>query len=116
MDFKEITKKLKNNKNTYASVLFGSRAKGTSRKDSDYDIAVFVKDTKAIKELEKLKTKDFDIIPYSKLPLYVKAQVFKHGKPLFIKNDKQFTLDIYTAMKYYKDNLHHYSLLKQARV
>ncbi len=117
-EYKETIKKIQNNAKVYAAVLFGSRAKGTSKSDSDYDIAVLMRDynKETVREIEHLKTELLDIIPYNKIPFHVQTEVFKYGKPLFIKDDYLYTIELYKNMTEYQDNLHHYHMLRKYRV
>src|SRR5215469_11839546 len=44
-------------------VLFGSRARGDAREDSDYDVAVFIKDLGSLsRELDRLADLETDIL------------------------------------------------------
>jgi len=117
MNYKTLISNLKNNKTVTSAILFGSRAKGTQKHDSDYDIAVFLNDynQKNTRNIERLKTEQFDVIPYNKIPLHVQAEVFKHGKPIFIKDNNNYTKELYLAIKNYQDNQHHYYMLKKYR-
>jgi len=103
--------------NIVAIILFGSYAKGTQKPNSDYDIAVIVKNNnkKTIAILESMKTNKFDIISFNKIPLYVKYEVFKFGKILFVNDNKQFEKETYTTMLEVQDNYHHYTTLVNYR-
>lgn len=116
--YRETIKKIQNNKNVIAAILFGSRAKGTQKPNSDYDIAVLLRDynKEAVWEITHLKTEVLDVIPYNRIPFHVQTEVFKYGKPLFIKDDYLYTLELYKNIKEYQDNLHHYNMLKHYRV
>jgi len=117
MEFEELVTKLKNNKNVYAAILFDSRIKGTYNKNSDYDVAVLTKnnDRKIITEIELMKTDRYDVIPFYKIPFVAQTEVFKYGRPLFIKDEDQYTKEFYYNLRTYQDNLHHYTILKKLR-
>ena len=115
--YKEVLEKIQNNTKVYAAVLFGSRAKGTSKSNSDYDIAVFTTENerRVIKDLLHLKTETLDIVPYCRMPFTAQTEVFKYGKPLFIKDQRRYSKELYYNIRTYQDNLHHYNILKKFR-
>jgi len=117
MDYNTLISTLKKNDNVIATVLFGSRTKGTEKPNSDYDICVFLKnhDKNKVWEIEKLKTEQFDVIPDNKLPFHVKVEVFKHGKQIFINDENKYAFEFYKNLREYQDNLHHYSTLRRYR-
>jgi len=117
MDYEQLISILRKNNNVIAALLFGSRAKGTEKPNSDYDICVFLKDHERPKvwDIEKLKTEIFDVIPDNKLPFHVKVEAFKYGKPIFIKDDEKYTELLYKNIVEYQDNLHHYYMLRKYR-
>lgn len=78
-------------------ILFGSRARGTAKKNSDYDLA-YSKDLvlKQKKEFEKdiseiLIDNEFDLIQIDNLTAPVlKMQIFKEGVCIYVKNKNLF--------------------------
>lgn len=89
-----------------AMVLFGSRAMGTAREGSDYDIGVLLSDSKILQSSEKrmeiydslydiLSSKiqslaNIDIVFLENAPGELRAHVMKYGKPIFETNPAAF--------------------------
>ncbi len=113
----EILTKIKEEKKVGSIILFGSRAKGVFRSNSDYDIAVMIKDNdkKTTERILQFKTEKFDIIPYHKIPLYVKINVLKHGIILDTQDNNLLEKETYNTIKQIQDNHHHYSILAKYR-
>ncbi len=83
----QVVNALKKNKNVIAIILFGSHAKNNAKPSSDIDIAVIAEkpSKKLDAEIAGLCSKILDVVSFHRLPLYIKFEVFKYGKPLFIK-------------------------------
>ena len=75
-----------------AIILFGSYAKRQIKPLSDIDIAVIIKgaDKKIETEVASYSSKDFDVVPFHRLPLYIQFEVLKHGKLLFLRDKSYF--------------------------
>lgn len=80
-------------------ILFGSRAKGTAKISSDYDLAYSKKKPFNIKEKIMftqevsliLDNHKFDLIIIDEsTPLILKMQIFKEGICIYSKNNKQY--------------------------
>lgn len=77
--------------------LFGSRAKGTAREDSDYDIAVlFEKQAGILDEVELavdiskelgIPPERVDVVSLNNADVMLKARVLKEGVPIYAKDD-----------------------------
>ncbi len=110
LDTKEIFKNLP----VDACYLYGSHAQNNENKESDYDIAVFVKDRKKInlreflkkiitffKYPEKLHLKIIDLKTTSSLLLY---QIIKKGKLIYEKESNyHIKLESYIMRLYFDD-------------
>lgn len=112
-----IIKSIKKEKKVASIILFGSRSKGTNRHNSDYDIAVMIKDydKETTKKIEHMKTEKYDIIPYHKIPLYVKINVLKHGAIINANDKNILEKETYKTILQIQDNYHHYSTLVKYR-
>ena len=86
----EVVDDLKTHKKVAAVILFGSHAKKTSKPLSDIDIAVISKnpDKKIESEVAGLCSSKMDVVNFHRLPLYIQFEVLKHGKVLFVRNEK----------------------------
>lgn len=106
----------KGEKDVVALYLFGSKAKGTDNKESDYDIAVFVKNKSEINirdlykkisarfpDPEKLQLTFVDLFNSSPLLLY---QIIKYGKLLYEKKKNLFVNLEAMIMRLYFDDEH----------
>ncbi len=95
-------------------ILFGSRAKGTSKKNSDYDFAFIRKNKLSLKEKDNLendifkiiKYKDFDLIEISiKIPIILKLEIFRTGIALYYSNKKYYEYEKDNAYFDYVDSI-----------
>jgi len=97
---KDIIRVLRNRKEIAFAYLYGSVARGSENKESDVDIAVFLKYSKALNnpmyesslalELEKeLKNKkEVDVRILNDKPIVFIYQVLKYGKRIFTRDNK----------------------------
>lgn len=83
-----------------AAYLFGSVAEGVSYRHSDLDFAIRLKSELSIEEkhrmrmnligaLGNLSEREVDVVILNDASLKMTHQVFKHGKPLFVRNDSR---------------------------
>ena len=111
--------KLKNH-NIKLAVLFGSRAKGESRPDSDWDLAILFKDDffdnnkhnlavikkNLIKELCSLfETSKVDLVILNRVSPFLRYRVAKSGLPLFEENVGDFASFVSLAVRSYSDSM-----------
>ena len=104
-------------KELQAVYLFGSQAKGRPTPLSDIDIAVMVKPSKNLKEIEadigSSSSPTVDVVPFHRLPLYIQFEVFKYGKAIYVRY-KAALLDLkIRVLPEYLDNSYLYERLKQ---
>ena len=89
---KRNTNEFKKDPAVLAVMLFGSRARGDERKDSDTDLCVVLMPRDyTSKELSDYKMRyrskiDADIHVYQQMPIYIQQRVLKDGKVLFCRN------------------------------
>jgi predicted nucleotidyltransferase len=80
--------------------LFGSRARGTERKDSDYDIAVLFQnenvtildEAKLAKELAsalEIPVDKVNVVALNRADARLKARVLKEGIPVYYKSEEE---------------------------
>lgn len=86
-----VVENLKKYPQITAIMLFGSHAKGKIKPLSDVDIAVILKDQSMEAEIASFSSNSFDIVPFHRLPLYIKFEVLKHGKILFVGDTEHFS-------------------------
>ena len=87
-----IVEDLKRYSEVMVIILFGSYAKGKTKPISDIDIAVMLKDPDRFLEAEmsSFSSNILDVVPFSRLPLYIQFEVIKYGKILFMRDKKYF--------------------------
>ncbi|MFA6530531.1 MAG: nucleotidyltransferase domain-containing protein [Candidatus Micrarchaeia archaeon] len=100
-DVNKLTRGLKKIKSVRAAILFGSRARGKFRNDSDIDVCV-ITDREDDTALE-LSSEKYDISLFYKIPLQVRYRVFRDGKVLFNRDDKLFSKLKFWTIKMYLD-------------
>ncbi|MEW6749185.1 MAG: nucleotidyltransferase domain-containing protein [Candidatus Micrarchaeota archaeon] len=98
----KITARLKGMGSVKAAILFGSRAKGRQRKDSDTDICVISDDDSPL----SLSSEKIDISLFHRLPLTIRYHVFRDGRLLFCKDDRLLTKLKFWTIKLYLDEKH----------
>jgi predicted nucleotidyltransferase len=127
-----ILKLLENEPEILFAYLFGSYAKGVQHKQSDIDIAIFLKNPDflekdplypsrlAIKMENLLGNKQsFDIRVLNGSPLMFRNQVLKYGKLLHSKNEKErIEFETSSLAQYYdfKPHLELYDTARKARL
>lgn len=91
-ELNKIVNELKMSPEVVAIILFGSYAREKTKPLSDVDIAVIVKkpDTALEAEISSFSSNIFDVVVFSRLPLYIQFEVLKYGKPLFVRDEKYF--------------------------
>ena len=101
-----------------AVYVFGSRAKGVERKDSDIDLAVLLDNDQLNRqfelrkkyniELSRILRKDLHILIMNELGESILAQIFKYGrcvvnrKPEVLSSFKMFAIAMIAEFEYYR--------------
>ncbi len=86
-----VVEELKGYPEVKVIILFGSHAKGKTKPLSDIDIAVLLEDSDLEAEISSFSSNVLDVVPFSRLPLYIRFEVLKHGKTLFVRDEEFFT-------------------------
>ncbi|MBE0477944.1 nucleotidyltransferase domain-containing protein [Candidatus Aerophobetes bacterium] len=93
-----LKKYFKQKENVSLAFIFGSSAKGVAGKDSDLDIAVYLKDEKQEdeiwKEVSRIAGREVDLVVLNSAPASLVSNVLKTGISLAIK-DRNLFWDIY---------------------
>ncbi len=80
--------------NVELAFLFGSSATGKATKDSDIDVAVYLKDRKketaSWRGVQQIVQREVDFILLNDAPATLASNIFKTGIPLTIKNKKLY--------------------------
>lgn len=89
-EINKIAAELKKIPEVMAIILFGSYTRKKLKPLSDIDIAVMLKDTdkKLESEVTGFSSNIFDVVLFHRLPLYIQFEVFKFGRPLFVKDER----------------------------
>ena len=87
-----IVEDLKKYPEVMVIILFGSYARGKAKPISDIDIAVIYRGAKRTLEAEITSCSSYilDVVPFSRLPLYIQFEVIKYGKILFMRDEEYF--------------------------
>ena len=91
MKIEDVVSTLKKFKFVHSIILFGSRAIGTGRKESDFDLCIISKPDMdvGLKErvsLENSVPENIDISLLNELPVNIRKRVFLEGKVLYTKD------------------------------
>ena len=79
-------------------ILFGSFAKGTSRLDSDVDLAFFSNAQLSsyerfllASELAEIASREVDLVDLKQIDTVFTMQIFSQGIPIYIQDENEFT-------------------------
>ena len=96
--WKTLDSLLRENKDIVAVILFGSRARGTHTKDSDYDLAILSRKKLTIKQLNELALRisskanipvdKIDLIDLNSAPNELIYKVIRDGEPIYVSDEK----------------------------
>ncbi len=98
-------KKVLNNFNIYAAMVYGSYIK--NKEYNDIDIAVFTEKNDVI-EIIKEAPGVFDIKKFNELPLYIAHRVLEEGELFYLKDKDKFYDDIFSFIREWEDFKPHY--------
>ena len=91
---KHLQQELEADRNIELAFLFGSYATGKNMKESDLDIAVYLKDKTKEKsvwrKIQQSLPKEVDMVLLNEAPATFISNVLKTGLPLIIKNKKKY--------------------------
>lgn len=109
-----MVKKIKEDKQILALLLFGSRAREDSIKASDIDICLVLMPGSytplnlSQKRLIYLKSFDLDIQVFQQLPLYIRVRALKEGRVLFCRDEEQLYETAFSTIQEFSDFEHIY--------
>lgn len=103
----KILPHLKKDKNVLAVYLFGSQARGEKTPMSDLDLAVFLEkgSRKASAEVSSFSSPYVDVVVFNDAPPYLKYEIMKEGKPLFVRDKEKLEDEINFAIIEYLDHV-----------
>lgn len=91
---KHLRQELEADQNVELAFLFGSYATGKNMKESDIDIAIYLKDKTKEKsvwrKIQHAVPKEVDVVLLNDVPATFISNVLKTGIPLTIKNKKRY--------------------------
>ena len=102
---RDVVERLKRMKGVVAVILFGSVARGKSKPMSDVDIAVVIdrKDPALEVNTGSMYSDKLDVVLFHRLPLHIQYEVLRHGRVLYVRDDKKFREVIRRVMRSYLD-------------
>jgi len=92
-----------------AILLYGSRARGESRPESDTDVCLVLsaeansRQAGSQTELDYVGFAGLDVRVFQRLPLYVRQRVLKDGKVLLVKRDEDLYEVAFRTIRSYED-------------
>jgi|YelNatPaOPRAMG01_1025707.scaffolds.fasta_scaffold03068_19 predicted nucleotidyltransferase len=107
---RKIVSSLKKYKNVVAVYVFGSRVKGKTTPLSDTDIAVFLHpyDEETALQVCAYSSPTIDTSVFNELPPYMKFEVIKNGKPIYVRDKEVLEDMVLMAMREYMDHFQFY--------
>lgn len=95
---KQLIETIQNKINPDFIILFGSFAKGTSRLDSDIDLAYFSKKQLSsyerfllANELAEITGREVDLIDLKQIDTVFTMQIFSQGQPIYLQDENEYT-------------------------
>ena len=91
IDLDEMIIKLKSSRLVHSIILFGSKARGTEKENSDIDICIIPKPDVKITLKERISInnsvpENIDISFLNELPVYIRKRIFLEGKVLYTQD------------------------------
>ncbi|NYZ76797.1 nucleotidyltransferase domain-containing protein [Candidatus Micrarchaeota archaeon] len=101
----KIVSSLKKYDSVVAVYLFGSHARGRAGPMSDTDLAVFLHPyyRNTALELGSYSSPYVDIVIFNEAPPYLKFEIMRDGKPLYVRDKNKLEHMLFMAMKEYHD-------------
>ena len=112
-EVERLIEEVEGDEDILAVFLFGSRARGDERPDSDADICLVMRgdpseDEMARKKLRYLKFSGLDIHLFNALPIYIRRRVLKEGKLLFVRDEDELYEVAFRTVQAFEDFKHLY--------
>ena len=113
-ELKEVVSRLKRFRFVHSIILFGSRAKGTQRAESDMDLCIITKPDADVSLKERIALNNtvpesIDISLLRELPVYICKRIFLEGKVLY-------TEDLYYILTLSKENDLEYARYQRMKI
>ena len=105
-EVRRIVEALKKREGVLAVILYGSRAKGVEREESDVDICVVVPDGREdlfTEILHLMQDERVDIKIFEDMPLFLKIKVIEEGKVLFVRDELKLFEYFHLIRKIWED-------------
>ena len=102
----DLLKAAKHDERILAVLLYGSRARGEARPESDTDVCLVLSGARhdgAQVSLDYAGFSDLDVRVFQLLPLYVRQRVLKEGKVLFVKNEAELYEVAFRTIRAWED-------------
>ncbi|MBN2042391.1 MAG: nucleotidyltransferase domain-containing protein [Candidatus Aenigmarchaeota archaeon] len=112
MPGREFMEEARRDENVIAVIMFGSRVRGGTRKDSDVDVCLVLKrgrmDRESLFRTELkytgiAKSDKLDISLFQTLPVFIKTRVLREGKVLLSKNDEMLYDIAFSTIKEFEE-------------
>jgi predicted nucleotidyltransferase len=102
-DIDKIAIEIAKIKNVRAVYLFGSYALGKQNALSDIDLCIVGNLTTKEKRDAFHSSDNLDISFFNELPIWIKTRIFRDGKPIVIKNEKEIYDLAFTTLREWED-------------
>jgi len=105
---RKLRKRLEDDKDVLAVILFGSAARG--KEFSDIDLCIVLNKQKSNLSMSEKRLKylsiagdRFDIQIFQQLPIYLRSKILGEGKVIFCRNEKRLYELAFSNMKEFED-------------
>jgi len=122
-ELKKLVEKVRKDKDVLALILFGSYARKETKKSSDIDVCLVLRQKKlsnifmSRKRLEYLKLlpSNYDVQIFQQLPLFIRVRILEEGKFLLNKNyEEMFKVALRSIKEFDLFKKHYYYCIKSA--